>query len=113
MNRTIKEGEAEQKLILRINFLLNVKRYHYDTHQQLRRHLADFVTAYNFARRLKTLKGLTPYEFICKRWTIEPERLILNRIHLMPGLNTQYHSPVASRMRTRVRSRCRPSASAV
>jgi hypothetical protein len=21
-------------------------------------------------RRLKTLKGLTPYEFICKRWTI-------------------------------------------
>ena len=26
----------------------------------------DFVAAYNFARRLKTLKGLTPYEFICK-----------------------------------------------
>ena len=38
-------------------------------HDQLRRHLADFVAAYNFARRLKTLKGLTPYEFICKRWT--------------------------------------------
>ena len=28
--------------------------------QQLRGHLADFVAAYNFARRLKTLKGLTP-----------------------------------------------------
>ena len=34
-----------------------------------RNHLADFVHAYNFARRLKTLKGLTPYEFICKAWT--------------------------------------------
>ncbi|MGB3833567.1 MAG: IS481 family transposase, partial [Mesorhizobium sp.] len=43
---------------------------------------------YNFGRRLKTLKGLTPYEFICKRWTIEPERFNLNPIHQMPGLNT-------------------------
>jgi hypothetical protein len=33
-----------------------------------RQHLADFVSAYNFGRRLKTLKGLTPYEFICKAW---------------------------------------------
>ena len=56
--------------------------------EQLRRHLADFVSAYNFGRRLKTLKGLTPYEFICKRWIIEPERFIVNPIHQMPGLNT-------------------------
>lgn len=55
MNRTIKEA--------------TVQRYHYDTHAQLKRHLDDFVTAYNFGRRLKTLKGLTPYEFIgrCRR----------------------------------------------
>ena len=33
-----------------------------DSHQQLRRHLAGFVAAYNFGQRLKTLKGLTPYE---------------------------------------------------
>ncbi len=26
----------------------------------------DFLKAYNFARRLKTLKGLKPYEYICK-----------------------------------------------
>jgi hypothetical protein len=49
MNRTIKEA--------------TVKRFHYDDHNQLRRHLADFVSAYNFARRLKTLKGLTLGEF--------------------------------------------------
>lgn len=29
-------------------------------------------------RRLKALKGLTPYEFICKTWTSQPERFRLN-----------------------------------
>ena len=33
-----------------------MKRFHYEAHDQLRRHLADFVDAYKFARRLKTLK---------------------------------------------------------
>ena len=74
MNRTIKEA--------------TVKRFHYETHDELRTHLADFVSAYNFARRLKTLKGLTPYEAICKIWTDEPERFTLNPNHQMPGLNT-------------------------
>jgi hypothetical protein len=32
----------------------------------LRRHLADFVAAYNFVRRFKLLKGLTPYKYVCK-----------------------------------------------
>ena len=58
------------------------------THDELRAHLADFVTAYNFAKRLKTLKRLTPYEYICKVWTKEPERFTLNPLHQMPGLNT-------------------------
>ena len=29
-----------------------------------------------------------PCEYICKIWTSEPERFILNPIHQMPGLNT-------------------------
>jgi len=58
MNRTIKQA--------------TVHRYHYDSHDQLRQHLADFVNAYNFARRLKTLKGLTPFKFICKCRTNQP-----------------------------------------
>ena len=74
MNRTIKDA--------------TVKRYHYDSHEQLDGTSHDFIAAYNFGRRLKTLKGLTPYEFICKRWTSEPERFILNPIQQMPGLNT-------------------------
>ena len=51
--------------------------------------LADFVAAYNFARRLKTHKGLTPYEFICKTWASEPHRFTANPLHQMPGLNNQ------------------------
>lgn len=74
MNRTIKEA--------------TVTRFHYDDHDQLRRHLDDFLLAYNFARRLKILKGLTPYEFICKTWKKEPERFRLDPTHQIPGLNT-------------------------
>jgi transposase InsO family protein len=74
MNRTIKEA--------------TVQRYHYDRHDQLETHLADFINAYNYARRLKTLKGLTPYEYICKCWTSQPERFKLNPLQQMPGLNT-------------------------
>ena len=48
MNRTIKEAIVE--------------RFHRDSHDQLRTHLADFIAAHNFARRLKSLSGLTPYE---------------------------------------------------
>jgi len=69
MNRTIKDA--------------TVKRSFYETHAELRSHLADFVTAYHFARRLKTLKGLMPYEFICKLWSKEPERFILKPRHQM------------------------------
>jgi hypothetical protein len=46
------------------------------------------VAAYNFARRLKTLKGLTPYAFICKMWATQPERFRLNPLRQMPGLNS-------------------------
>jgi Integrase core domain len=52
MNRTLKEA--------------TVQRYHYESLEQLRQHLANFLAAYNFARRLKTLCGFTPHEYICK-----------------------------------------------
>jgi hypothetical protein len=64
-----------------------VKRLYYESHGQLRQHLADFVSAYNYARRLKTLRGLTSYEFICKTRTSQPERFRLNPLQQMPGLN--------------------------
>ncbi len=68
-------------------------RFHYDDHHQFETHLTDFVAAYNFGRRLKTLRGLTPYEFICKCWTSEPERFTIDPIHQMPGLNSPRQGP--------------------
>jgi hypothetical protein len=65
-----------------------VKRFDYDSDDQLRTHLAGSVEAYNFARRLKTLNSRTPYEHTCKVWTSEPDRFTLEPIHQMPGLNT-------------------------
>jgi hypothetical protein len=52
MNKTIKEA--------------TVKQHYYNTHEQLRKHLKTFIDSYNYAKRLKALKGLTPYEFIVK-----------------------------------------------
>jgi transposase InsO family protein len=64
-----------------------VKKYYYQSHDELKQHLQTFLMAYNFARRLKTLKGLTPYEYLCKLWTIEPERFRVNPLHHKVGLN--------------------------
>jgi len=44
--------------------------------------------AYSFARRLKTLRGLTPYGHICKVWTMQPNQFTLNPLHHTVGLNT-------------------------
>lgn len=74
MNRTIKEA--------------TVRTYHYETHHQLQQHLEAFLNAYNFAKRLKTLLGLTPYQFICSCWQKAPLRFKLDPHRLSPGLNT-------------------------
>lgn len=73
-NRTIKEA--------------TVKRYHYDTHAQLQVHVTDFIAAYNYTRRLRTLQGLTPFEYICKTWTSKPERFNVAPTHYTLGRNT-------------------------
>jgi hypothetical protein len=43
--------------------------------------------AYNFAKRLKTLRGLTPYEHVCKVWTTQPNRCRLIQFHHTVGLS--------------------------
>lgn len=74
MNRTIKDA--------------TVKRYHYESHRQLDAHLHDVINAYNYGRRLKTLQGLTPFEYIGKIWAQEPERFTANPTHQMLRLNS-------------------------
>jgi transposase InsO family protein len=72
MNRTLKDA--------------TVYRYYYDTHQQLQEHLQTFLMAYNLAKRLKTLAGLTPYEFICQQWQKQPNLFLHNPFHHTLGL---------------------------
>lgn len=74
MNRTVKDA--------------TVKRSHCDSHDQLFTLFADFMAAFNFAQRLKSLSGLKPYEYNCKVWTSEPGSFIADPIHQIPGLNT-------------------------
>jgi hypothetical protein len=43
--------------------MATVKRFHYENHEKLRAHFADFIAAYDFSRRFKTISGLTPYGY--------------------------------------------------
>ena len=72
-NRTLKEA--------------TVKRYHYGSHDELRKHLRLFVNAYNHARRLKTRRGATPYEYVCRIWVQQPDRFRIDPLHHTPGPN--------------------------
>ena len=74
MNRTIEDA--------------TVKRYHYDSHDQLRDHLQLFVDAYDHARRLKTLRGLTLHQFICAQYQNDPAIFSQDSSHLILGLYT-------------------------
>jgi transposase InsO family protein len=76
--RTIKEATVRR----------NYYQSHDQSHDHLKQHLHTFLMAYTFAKRRKTLKGLTPYEHICKIWTNEPERFTVNPFQHNVGLNT-------------------------
>ena len=78
MNRTIKEA--------------TVHRYHYQTTAELNEHLQTFLLAYNHAKRLKTLRGLTPPEFICAQWQKNPVNFNQDPTHLTLGLYSHFVS---------------------
>jgi hypothetical protein len=73
MNRTLKDA--------------TVKRYDDQTHPHPKEHLHASQMAYNFAQRLKTLRGPTPQEYICHCWQKEPARFAINPYHHTLGLN--------------------------
>lgn len=45
---------------------------HYESHDELQEHFLAFFETYNFERRLKTLRGLTPIEFVYECWKEDP-----------------------------------------
>lgn len=58
-NRTIKEH--------------TIMRYFYEEINQLKEHLAQFVLAYNYAKKLKSLNYMTPYEKLVIIYSQTPE----------------------------------------
>ncbi|MDJ0368094.1 IS481 family transposase, partial [Hymenobacter sp. H14-R3] len=72
LNRTVKEA--------------TVQRYFYQTQQELNDHLQTFLAAYNGAKRLKKLRGQTPYEFVCAEYTKNPTIFTRDPTHDFVGL---------------------------
>nr|WP_162531127.1 integrase core domain-containing protein [Holospora elegans] len=73
MNRTLKEA--------------TVNSFHYASHDELKQHVRAYLMAYNFAKRLKGIKGKIPWQFILNQWTIHLEYFIPNPNHFLLGLN--------------------------
>jgi hypothetical protein len=65
-----------------------VKRFHYGGHEQLRLHLADFMAACGFARRLNTLSGLTAYKWIADNLNVRAG--LFHRRSALPGSRTKH-----------------------
>jgi hypothetical protein len=65
-----------------------VRAFHYDGVAELRRHVADHLTAHNDARRLKALRRRTPVETPEALWATKAELFRRSPDHLTPGPNT-------------------------
>ena len=65
-----------------------MQRYHYQTTDELNEHLQAFLLAYNHAKRLKILRGLTPHKFVCAQWQNTPTIFTRDPTHLTLGLYT-------------------------
>ena len=72
LNRTLKEA--------------TIRRYHYRNETELNTHLQSFLRAYNGGKRLKKLRGKTPYEFVCAEYAQNPGIFIRSPTHDLPGL---------------------------
>lgn len=68
-NRTIKEQ--------------TIMKYFYEEVEHLREHLAQFVLAYNYAKKLKGLNYVTPYEKLVSIYNQTPEYFKADPTHLL------------------------------
>jgi transposase InsO family protein len=64
-----------------------VHAFHYATIWELRRHITDWLAAYNFAKQLKALRWRTPMEAITAVWRQKPDLFHNSPGHYSPGPN--------------------------
>jgi transposase-like protein len=79
-------GQAER--MVRTIKEATVRAFHYASIDDLRRHVRDWLLAYNYAKQLKALRFKTPLEAIKAISVQKPELFIRQPSHDMPGLNT-------------------------
>jgi len=79
-------GQAER--MVRTIKEATVKSFHYASIHELRRHVSDWLIAYNFAKQLKALKFRTPYQAIDELWKSKPDVFTIKPSHHMLGPNT-------------------------
>ncbi|MGD9812665.1 MAG: IS481 family transposase [Sphingobium sp.] len=79
-------GQAER--MVRTIKEATVKSFHYASITELRRHVRDWLIAYNFAKQLKAIRFQTPYEAIEDLWKSKPDIFNVKPNHHMLGLNT-------------------------
>lgn len=63
------------------------RQFHEDL-ESLKAHVRAFVTAYNFAKCLKSLRWKTPFQTIFQTWIYDPDRFKIDPHQLIPGLYT-------------------------
>ena len=74
INRTLKEA--------------TIKKYYYTNYEKLQNHLNLFLKAYNYAKSLKTLKGLTPFEKVLVYLKTDKGKSKINLIYKSLGPNS-------------------------
>ena len=80
-------GDFLRRLIEAVPYTVHTVLTDNGTHDELHKHLAAFVGVYNFAKRLKPLAGLAPFQAVCKDWTDKPTQFSLPPDHLTSGRN--------------------------
>ena len=79
-------GQAER--MVRTIKEATVRSFHSASLIDLRRHVRDWLLAYNYAKQLKALRFKTPFEAIRQIATQKPELFVRQPSHHMRGLNT-------------------------
>jgi transposase InsO family protein len=79
-------GQAER--MVRTLKEATVRAFHYDAIAELRRHVAGYLCAYNYAKHLKALRWRTPVETLEAVWASKAELFPQLPAHLTLGPNT-------------------------
>ena len=64
-----------------------IKRFHYESVDELKSHLYAYLLNYNFKLKLRSVGRVPPFEAILKWHAEKPELFIINPNHLTLGLN--------------------------